>query len=219
MQRAPLTEQQIATALDQFETGRRKDLRIKENAMHKIITVLTVLALTSTALANALFERQGAGDDFFDLDLDGPSIVVLTHDGRSNFQVLAYPAEGRRNVLVNVVGGYEGTRPLGFSEIPVEIEIKADGGWTFTVLPLDQALAPSEFIEGTGDMVLDFTAVEGRALVLTHHGTSNFMVLAWADRRTAMVNEIGVYSGRVRFAPGTQYVEIRADGDWTLQVE
>ncbi|MCA1788472.1 MAG: hypothetical protein LC667_01070 [Thioalkalivibrio sp.] len=184
-----------------------------------LTALLAMLAMATPALANALYERQGVGDDFFDIDLGVPSIALLTHDGRSNFQVLAYAADGGRDVLVNEIGVYQGTRPLGFSELPVEIEIKADGAWTLTVLPLDQAVEPGTSLAGRGDMVLDFRGVDGRALVLTHDGSSNFMVLAWGDRRSALVNEIGAYSGRLRLAAGTLFLEIRADGNWSLQIE
>ncbi|MCA1789429.1 MAG: hypothetical protein LC667_06105 [Thioalkalivibrio sp.] len=189
----------------------------------RLIALPIVIALAASALAQpAVFERQGEGDDFFAIELAEPAIVELRHEGASNFAVFAYPAEGRRDILVNEIGTYDGIRPLGWMELPiVDIEIQADGFWTFTVLPRTEAPQPGAYIEGVGDMVLNFAEIEGRALSLTHDGSSNFAVFAYPPegRRDVLVNEIGAYSGRVRLVPGTSFVEIQADGRWTLAVE
>lgn len=187
----------------------------------RLLTLLLLLVSTTSALAQSrVLEKQGDGDDFFAVELTEPSIARITHDGASNFAVFAYPAEGRRDLLVNEIGAYSGTRPLGWLELPiVDIEVQADGIWTFTVLPLSEAPHPGTSIEGSGDAVLNFNDVDGRALRVSHDGSSNFAVLAYGDRRSVMINEIGTYSGRVRLVPGTLFVEIQADGRWSLEVE
>lgn len=187
----------------------------------RYLCLVALLALSAWSLAQpVVFERQGVGDDFFVLDLSEPAIVRLTHDGDSNFVVLAYPKHGRRELLVNEIGDYRGTRPLGLMELPVvDVEVQADGPWTFTVLPLSAAPKPGTFTDGVGDTILNFAEVEGRALSLTHDGLSNFVVLGHGEQRSVMVNEIGAYSGRIRLVPGTLIVEIQADGRWTLDVE
>jgi hypothetical protein len=165
-------------------------------------------------------EFAGTGDDFFPLTLNGPAVVRLTHDGSKNFMVFAFEADQQRTVLVNEIGTYVGDRPLGFSgDLPIEIELKADGNWTLTVLPLSRVPVGAPQLTGQGSAVLNITDVSGSALSLTHDGTKNFMVFAWADRRTVLVNHIGDYSGRMRLPAGTAFLEIVADGGWSLSIE
>ena len=55
---------------------------------------------------------------------------------------------------------------------------------------------------------------------ITHNGASNFAVKSYAEGSTfpdLLVNEIGNYSGSVRF-PGPAVVDLTADGDWTITV-
>jgi hypothetical protein len=55
----------------------------------------------------------------------------------------------------------------------------------------------------------------------THNGASNFVVQSIPTNLGSsdlLVNEIGPYSGAVRF-PGSAIVEINADGDWSITIE
>ena len=175
--------------------------------------------LTRPTLAERV-EFAGTGDDFFALALKGPAVARLTHEGASNFMVFAFDADQHRTVLVNEIGAYAGDRPLGFSgDLPVEIELKAGGNWTLTVLPLGEVPVGAHQLAGRGSAVLNISAVSGSALSLTHDGEKNFMVFAWAHGRTVLVNHIGGYSGRMRLPAGTAFLEIVADGSWSLSIE
>lgn len=81
---------------------------------------LTDLEITSDA-------STGTGDDVVVMDVSSPSLEV-THDGESNFVVMAW-TDGR-DLLVNEIGAYDGTvrSPTGF----VIYAINADGNWALT---------------------------------------------------------------------------------------
>jgi len=161
---------------------------------------------------------EGRGDDIIDVPVvtDTPLVATFTHRGSSNFAVVSYDSSGGRiSLLVNDIGAYTGTVPLNFTSPPAELEITADGAWSVTISDVRDQPVYDGAAAGSGDQVLLVTAAAGR-LAATHDGRSNFAVLAWGDRRTLMVNEIGAYSGTVRL-PEALALEIKADGNWTLE--
>jgi hypothetical protein len=160
---------------------------------------------------------EGSGDDIIDVPVitDFPLVATFAHRGSRNFVVISFDANGGRlDLLVNTIGRYEGTTPLNFSVPPAELEISADGAWTVTISDLRDQPVYDGTATGSGDQVLLVTGDEGRVAV-THDGARNFIVRAWGDRRTLMVNEIGAYTGTVRL-PDAIALEISADGAWTF---
>jgi len=160
---------------------------------------------------------EGSGDDIIDIPVvaDFPVVATFTHRGSSNFAVVSYDeGGGRLDLLVNDIGSYDGTVSLNFSVPPAELEITASGPWTVTISDLRDQPTYDGSASGSGDQVLFVTADAGR-LAATHDGGSNFVVRAWGDRRSLLVNEIGAYSGTVRL-PDAVALEISADGSWTL---
>jgi hypothetical protein len=161
---------------------------------------------------------EGRGDDIIDVPVitDAPVVATFTHSGSSNFAVVSFGGSGERlDLLVNEIGNYRGTVPLNFSSPPAELEITADGAWTVTISDVRDQPVYDGAASGSGDQVLLVTVDAGR-LAATHDGRSNFAVLAWGDRRTLMINEIGAYTGTVRL-PDAIALEISADGNWTLE--
>lgn len=71
---------------------------------------------------------------FFDLDA-GLVIFKLTHDGRSNFIVWLFDAEGQRvELLVNDVGQFDGSTAIGINQRGVHLlDVSADGNWTVSI--------------------------------------------------------------------------------------
>ena len=165
---------------------------------------------------------RGTGDDFFVVDVPGPAVARISHRGASNFIAVAFDRTGVPSLLVNTIGGYDGTAALGFDgSVPVEIEINADGAWELSIAPLTQATPGASRNAGRGDAVLAFVNMSGRALSVTHGGAANFIVLAWGSDPwpDLLVNHIGPYQGRVRLPPRTLFIELKADGAWTIDVE
>lgn len=68
--------------------------------------------------------------DFFNLER-GLVKFTLTHDGDSNFIVWLMDSKGNReDLLVNEIGGFEGSKAIGISSSGVYLlDIAADGNW------------------------------------------------------------------------------------------
>jgi hypothetical protein len=120
--------------------------------------------------------------------------------------------------LINTIGNYQGTvlLPAGTANL----QISADGHWTVALLPASAAKSfAAGQMAGHGDDVVLYTGPTKPAAI-THNGTSNFVVQSiptTGGSSDLLVNEIGPYSGTVRF-PGSAIVEINADGDWSITI-
>lgn len=195
------------------------------NIIERTIAVFAITLVVGTAAGQALLHSQGTGDDFFAIEVDGPAIAVVTHQGSSNFIVQSWDqASEWPNVLVNVIGDFDGTVPVGFDSDPVDIEIQADGSWTLAIMALDDAVElhadPPQ--SGVGPMVLDLRNLDPRALNLSHEGSSNFQVIGWSTSSVwpdVLVNEIGGYDGRVRLPSEVEFLQIEADGVWEVEAQ
>ena len=185
-------------------------------------------ATASEAPENAFeneIEISGTGDDIVELNIpeDEPVIAHITHDGGSNFQVAGYTADGERaGGVVNEIGQYEGTRPINLQGPAVkEFDITADGSWSVVIRPLvdAQPAEASGVTDGSGDAVLLIADNDAASVEASHEGESNFQVTAWGTRRSGMINEIGVYDGRVRMPADAVILEIVADGSWSFNFD
>jgi hypothetical protein len=163
---------------------------------------------------------EGSGDDFVEFSVAGNQAAVLdiSYDGGSNFAVVSYTASNDRiDLLVNVIGSYQGRVPVNFlaGEEVGYLEITASGPWTIQTLALTDLEYHLNTASGSGDDVV-VVDVSSPTLHITHDGESNFVVLAWTSTRDLLVNEIGAYEGTVRSPTGTVVFEINADGNWSL---
>ncbi|MDH3399020.1 MAG: hypothetical protein OEM81_14500, partial [Acidimicrobiia bacterium] len=124
------------------------------------------------------------------------------------------------DLLVNEIGAYSGTRPVNHwssDEKVRHLDITSSGPWTVNVKPLCTAAAMTgSSISGSGDSVI-LVSQSGPATI-THNGSSNFFVWSYqsSSDRDLEVNEIGPYNGTVLIDAGTDYLEIGADGNWTV---
>jgi hypothetical protein len=163
--------------------------------------------------------QSGTGDTVIPLP-EGVFYGALhaTHQGAANFAVTVLDAENSPvELLVNTIGGYDGTTGLGLTAYaePTQIQITADGAWTLDLSPI--ATAPALPAAGHGDGVFLY---EGPAatLALTHAGAANFLVVEQTGELFdigLLVNEIGAYSGSVPLSAGPSVITVTADGDWT----
>ena len=141
--------------------------------------------------------------------------LYATHTGRSNFIVVGYKNGERTDGYVNVIGAYEGTVLIDSAD---QLQIKADGPWRVELRPLFSQPQLVTHAEGHGDQVLVYLGSRG-VLALTHDGTSNFIVHSITSRGSnGLVNEIGPYTGKVPLAAGPGFIEVLADGNWTLDI-
>ena len=146
-----------------------------------------------------------------------PAKITFTHRGTRNFIVWAHQGGGR-DLLVNVIGNYDGTRPL-LGSGPVMFDIQADGDWSLKIEPIASGGAVP--FSGRGDSVSAYFTppTTAGALDVAHTGRSNFIVyLRCVGGNSLVQNEIGaVTDGRiVTWGRGPCYWDVRGDGSWSL---
>jgi len=162
---------------------------------------------------------QGAGQtatDWIDLP-SSVSVAHFTHSGSANFIVYVYRGD-KKDLLINTIGAYDGTRPL-FGIEPVMLDIQADGTWTLRIEPITMGDTPA--FSGKGDAVSPiFDPPKTGPWSIQHNGQENFIVyLHCASGSTLIQNEIGSVDGSrvVSFGKGPCLWEVRADGGWSLE--
>jgi hypothetical protein len=165
---------------------------------------------------------SGSGDSVRQLTVpnDKRAILGISHVGSSNFIIWTYGSgDDPLGLVVNKIGSYAGRRPTNVdpNQGPVRyVEISADGSWVIEVLPVSLA---STQLSGIGDNFIRVIPKGfNRPLTVTHNGSSNFIVWSYSasDRLDLEVNEIGPYSGTVLLDAGAEFLEIIADGSWTM---
>ena len=154
---------------------------------------------------------------------DDAALVVLEHSGSSNFVVWTLDhANEQTSLLVNEIGDYSGMVAANFGSFtrPVRaFEVQADGAWSMRLLPMSEARTfGSSGGSGSGDEIVEASALAGSDLRLTHDGSRNFVV--WAhdgdgNETSLVVNEIGQFDGVQVLPNDTRWLAIRADGNWT----
>ncbi len=170
---------------------------------------------------------SGTGDTILQIELpagpDSIGIATMAHSGSSNFAVWSLDANlNQSDLLVNEIGSYAGTVPFNLStaERITALEISADGAWTVTlrdVLSIRE-LPGSSTTTGQGDDVLVYLG-DATIADLAHTGDSNFAVWSYGTSSDLVVNEIGSYTGEVRWPAGTSLIEISANGAWTIALQ
>ena len=176
---------------------------------------------------------RGTGDQLLDPITVHTGLLVLgaTARGDAHFAVeVRGPDEnGPRELLVNTLGFYAGGRVMPVKAGSYRIQIESSGEWElFVEQPVAQdAMAPPIERDGTGDLALGPFLLPTRPILatVTHRGASNVMVSLLAvdgAHRSLLANEIGEYHGATRICltqDGMYFVDVRADGDWTLSIK
>ncbi|MBA8847600.1 DUF4190 domain-containing protein [Microcella alkalica] len=170
---------------------------------------------------------SGTGDTILQIELpagpDSIGIATMAHSGSSNFAVWSLDANlNQSDLLVNEIGRYAGTVPFNLStaERITALEITADGAWTVTLRDVlsVRELPESSTTTGQGDDVLVYLG-DATIADLAHTGDSNFAVWSYGSSSDLVVNEIGAYTGQVRWPAGTALVQISANGAWTIALQ
>ena len=119
---------------------------------------------------------------------------------------------------MNAIGRYEGERPI-MSNVPIILDIQADGAWTVQIAPMVGSGTPA--FSGKGDAVSDvFEPPKLGPWEIAHNGKSNFIVsVHCSGGRDTIQNEIGPVSGSrvIRFPKGPCFWEVQEDGSWSLK--
>ena len=150
-------------------------------------------------------------------------IAAIEHSGSSNFIVTGLDSElGYQDLKINEIGSYRGIVPINFeNRRNYYLEINADGSWEVVIKPIASAENfDSNSISGSGDSIIEAYELKSRdQLNFTHSGSSNFIVTQYrcnGSYNSYVINEIGSYDGKVVTDSGTCYLEIIADGNWSI---
>jgi hypothetical protein len=171
--------------------------------------------VTASGEGNAVVEFSTPGDT--------PALLSATHSGSGAFAVVnPIAGSNRLPLLVSEAGDYEGSASINWiaGEEVDTLEITASGSWTIRATPL--VMADRTFsgkASGRGDAVVLVDDVG--LLTATHDGESVFGVVAYGNQRIVLINEMGSYDGAgMTLVPfDAAYLEIIADGNWTLDID
>lgn len=162
------------------------------------------------------------------IDIEGGlTILVAEHDGSSNFIVeLISESGGFSELFVNKIGVYDGAGAALFEGGQYRMDVTADGNWSIVISQPRPSSGTGVPIEnsGEGPDVLGPVELDGLHTVSGEHdGERNFIVEIYPIQgrfSELAFNEIGSFNGEttVEF-DGLGYIDIEADGSWTLEIE
>lgn len=170
---------------------------------------------------------SGSGDSVVNVKKsDDPMLIhIIGNSVGAHFAVWNLDASGDSiDLLVNTTDPYDGVRALDFlvGEHTVRLEITATGPWEIEILPLGSArvLEVPGTISGDGDdlirlsgLAADLAIIEGNA------GSSHFAVFSYGSGGlNLLVNTTDPYSGTVILEDGVLYLEITAEGSWSIGI-
>lgn len=176
------------------------------------------------AAAAAPKDYSGVGDDVITITkhATGAQAAIINHSGGGNFAVHTLDGAMEENdLLVNEIGNYSGTVLFdhdGRGE-STSLKISAGGAWTVRLVPVSSLASHdgSAPMTGYGDSVFRYTG-PAKAATFTHDGSSNIAVHNYSGGDgDLLINEIGVYSGTIVWAPGLYTVS--ADGNWSATLK
>jgi hypothetical protein len=150
--------------------------------------------------------------------------MTFEHNGRSNFVVESYDADGNRmDLLANVIGKHLGTTLVDAlaGEQTSRLAIKADGKWKVIMSNLMEAKrvsTPGE-ISGTGPDVFIVEPGQVDLIKVSSETNSNVIVYGFSPRgKDLLVNEIGPYTGTVPANRETFLIQVQIEDPWTIEV-
>ncbi len=186
----------------------------------------------TTAPGGVLY--TGRGDSVVEVHkTNGAALVHISYGATTPFEVWPYDSAGDRlPMLVQTVGHYyEGTRPLDFElgTTTASFHVTGRGPWAIEILPFGQikTFAIPAGISGNGDDVVLLEKVTRSVLLKIEagHAAGNFIIWAYGDRATLLVNDFAPYSKTITFdkslASALQQVvlAIQTTGKWSIQVD
>jgi hypothetical protein len=165
---------------------------------------------------------------------DGVVGFVYEHDGESNFIAEAVdPNTGDTlSVVVNEIGAVAGARAVPAAVGAYQLAVQADGQWEIVVVeplpPKGAVRTPPASIERAGNAVVGPVALDGgETVTASHDGEGNFIVTTIAESPTSgrgtelVFNEIGSVDSAqtILSMDAWTWIDVAADGDWSLTLE
>ncbi|WP_323174667.1 polysaccharide deacetylase [Natrialba sp. PRR66] len=173
------------------------------------------------------FEGSGAETTpTFDLD-DGVVVADVSHDGAAiAVDVTDVDGRGRSENLLTTSGNATGESIASVESGTYELEVDADGAWSIELSqPSVRADDLSELpvqASGTGSAFVGPLWTEGDVRIeATHDGDGQFVVDGHGGdgSREILVHRTGSFdNSRSYKAGGVVWLNVEADGDWTLEI-
>jgi hypothetical protein len=148
------------------------------------------------------------------------SVAHITHRGSGRFSVQSFVGSSG-DLLVNVVGAYDGVRPL-LEGSPAQLTIDADGAWSVSITPI-VCCSPNGEFAGRGDAVsTQFSPPSRQTFEFVNDGERTFVVYAHClgtdqivlDRRGKLSTSL-----TVQFGQGPCWWEVLADATWSIRLK
>jgi hypothetical protein len=161
----------------------------------------------------------------------GLSIFEFTHNGTSNFIVKLLDENGKEiDTVVNQIGPFEGDYGFGYERGGRRLlDVTADGEWTVAIRqprPTQGESLPAS-LQGTGTHTTPFLKLDkGLAIFKMKHNGDNRFIVRLRDKDgkllEQLVNTLGAFDGSKPISieePGIYFLNVSADGDWSIDVE
>ncbi|NWJ97745.1 MAG: hypothetical protein HXX20_18345 [Chloroflexi bacterium] len=205
-------------------------------AQFTAVVKATADAKATIAALNKPISLTGSGSKVIkDLKLNaGVARLTMDYKGQGNFIVTLLSAEGNTiDLPVNTIGNYQGSQYIPISQSgSYVLEIKATDSWKIDVEGIQlvlQGAADSPKLgtyNGRGDkaIVMHIPNSGLATFKMTHKGKTNFIVSILSPQNGSaialLVNAIGNYTGEKaeKVDSGDFLVNIKADGDWTIEL-
>lgn len=157
----------------------------------------------------------------------GLTVVDAMHTGgSSNFQVSLVNDSEYDDNFVNAIGEYDGASADLIDADEYMLDVEADGDWEIEIRQPRSASGDAlpQSLGDDGPIVAGPFEFSGSHIASgSHSGESNFAAHVYPAEGSfgeLVFNEIGEYEGETTFSfDGVGWVDVEADGDWTIEME
>jgi len=144
----------------------------------------------------------------------------------SHFSVKSFNENGEIiELLVNTSDSYDGIVPIDFinSQKTSRFEVSAFGQWSIEILPLSKArrIKVPGVIKGNGDDIIILTGGNAdTAHIVGNQADKLFSVRGYRENGIdSLINTTDPYEGTILIETGIFLLEIKAFGEWTIELE
>lgn len=192
----------------------------------EISSILTVTQPTITEPDPYSFSGTGQSVES-GIEIEGGlTVVEATHDGDLSFVVSLVGGPGRENEFISWIGGFDGARADSIDSGEYRLEVDADGSWEVEVRQPRSATGDSlpVSLSGTAPDVIGPIQFEGEHVVAGTHGeTGPFIVRVYRMNglsRLIFNEAVGEFDGETTVTlDDVGWVDVNADGNWTVDIE
>ncbi len=161
----------------------------------------------------------------------GVAIFEVSHDGDSNFVVRLLDENGQSvDTLFNQIGAYHGDQGFAIAKAgQYLLDVAADGNWTVAIRQprLEQGQPAPASLQGTGSHASKFLQLAGGLNIfkMKHNGKTRFRVTLRDEGGRpveTLINTLGAFDGSKPISiekPGVYFLNVGADGDWSIELE